>query len=520
MAYSLGLKSGFPKTTFIIPFSFLLLNIYLLFATKLDIWDSVIFQYAESTGLWGGWINFLDESGWEIYIPAYYLMKFLGGVFSAGYFFGFKIIMAAIYCWLFLEIALFMNRLGMKENQIAVALTLIFSSQIMSASFGTPMTMHFLTIPIAFAAVRLYQSQGLRRKILSIPLMLFSFTVNTWILLIPIWIIGEYFFTRNKIDKPRRSFYLGLPVAAGFGYYLVQNALNPKQGYYLNYNDPSLLFSSQGALAALASLFWFGLLASPLALIAILLAQRVFSQRLASARSTIKIFSFETRLVALLLIVSALPYVVVGKAPVFFESWDWSGRNGFIFMLFAGVLFSIFFDKLTPTFIPKVSRHFSWSISATSLLIVVILSQNFLLLLGFQVRDQRMQLENQLVAMIRELPEEIPAGKVQIIGSGFPLNGFSDYESNWMLFRATGESKWLSQIVAKPKEFENNIDWIKNPNYAARGLFSGGELICETRMFITASGYTTRNNLIETVPNLISSDKSVRLTKTESVCNE
>lgn len=484
----------------LLPKLFLAFSIALIFLTRLDVWDSVILQYAESTNNWIGWHNFLDESGWEIYLPLYQIMKSLGAVFSAGYFFGFKILLSLTYVWLYGEIKLFMRKLNEHEKTTNLALILIFSSQILSASFGTPMTMHFLSIPMAFAAIRLYEKQNYLLKVLAIVLMLLAFTVNTWLLLIPSWVVMNSIFL-----KRRPPIHYLFPASLAALFYLQQNLLNPKYGFYKTYNNPFNILGSTNFEPAIKAMAWFFILALPALFLTLVVGWKALK-------------SINIQITLSLAALSALPYIVVGKSPIFFESWDWSGRHGFIFITFLSIAVS----QIASTGPKQYQNHNLNLFLKRSLKIFVaslVVFQSFFLFIGFQIRDQRMVIESRLISVLERYSQDIPEGQVQIVGKNFPLMGFSGYESNWIMYQATGDSKWVTEIVTKPTSFNSDTNWTRDPEYSARGLYSGSNLACKTRLFFEARGYFSRSELLGTFHTLLFSKKSISLQKIEHSCN-
>jgi hypothetical protein len=457
-----------------------------------DTWDGLILRYGLATGDISGWLAGVDESGWEIIRPVTDIQLLMALVTGTDYFFGYKVVVSIGILFLAREAYILLSslfRLTPFWANAGVALTL--SNPVWTATSGSVMIIHVLAIPAALAGVRLLMGSKWT-VIFSVPFLLFAFELDSMLMFVPV-LAGAYSLIRNPLGENWTSAFWsrqGIKSLITFlfavGYFFLSQALNPKFGRYETYNSLDRLTSVENLASIFKASIWFGLLTLPaLVLIATLLWVSVSNLKV---HKNAGLFLESKRVflcISLLLLASSLPYILVSKAPVFFEIYDWNGRHGFAFSLVLAIATAYSLSVIQETTVLTLKKL---PITVASILIFVQLGATSL---GFAYKYESIEYDNRLTVELKKALPSIPEGFLVMDFSGEALPRHSRDGSiriQYLIYEAMGNPAWrsTSDLSAHQEKLDPNL---LTETSRLRDIYSGSFRSCTSHTLIAGDGW-------------------------------
>jgi hypothetical protein len=452
----------------------------------------VIFAYGNEIDDLRGWHRFQDQSGWELGAPLILLSLQIGALFGGTYFVGYKILISFALALLTSETFKFLRGpLQLRGPWPALGSALVISSTVWTASSGSAMVWHVIAPPLALMAVRMiYGSRKGYLTIVGFLVLVASFTLNSIVAFAPaIAVFHELRIGHsgsNGESKRKIPWRLLLIATLGLTYLLLQATLNPKFGRYEEYNQLAGLFTSQRLSLIFEASFWFLVFASftiGTIWVVIFITSNTTYSKIGIGKDLL-----HTPLLGpsiSLLVLSAAPYIAVGKAPIFFQIWDWNGRHGFLFSIALAVLVAVVLSRVT-----VAGGEISKKLAVFVVVLAAIFSSGFQSL-GFQYKAERNEFDELLIKQLTLVLPNVPEGFVRIETFGGPLLGHPvgyQYDLQYLMFQATGEAKWLTtdrrdaHIGDSEPQFTDEVDQLTD-------IYAGGELKCTTGLTLIGSGW-------------------------------
>ena len=461
-----------------------------------DMWDGVVFAYGLDIGDLRGWERNLDESGWEIAAPLVLLSVAVGELLGGTYFLGYKVIVSVALAAITHEVyKLLKDRFNLSQPWPAIGAALVISSSVWTAASASAMIWHVVAIPLALVGVRLlYSKRNFLAQILGAIAFSLSFSVNSMLAFVPVLALVYEWARITKGQKqfrwikPTWRLYAALSLA--ILYAAAMAVFNPKFGRYSDYNQVGdVIYMNQLILVA-QSLFWFVLVFTPF-LVGAVAIYLVGQKTVLGGQQKLNKFLLSRNALAsaALLFTAALPYVLVGKAPIFFEVWDYQGRHGFLFAIASAISFVTFSASVAS------SKEASLKIVATLTAVLIGLGGVLGQALGFSLKAERIQYDSALIAELSRTLASVPEGLIYFESYGGPyLNhpSGSILDIQYMMYRSTGDSHWRAvtpltsanaQSLLEINDQVDNLRDIYSPSQAPSS--------CATHLLLLGEGWGT-----------------------------
>jgi hypothetical protein len=476
-----------------VPAGILILTLLNLSLVSQDMWDGVIFAYGNEIGDLRGWQRNMDESGWESAGPLMLFSVWLGELLGGTYFLGYKLIVGLALTLTTYEVFQFLGKvLRLPNPWPALGSAFVVSSTVWTASAGSAMIWHVVAVPLVLLSIRIiYSGRSPFLTVVGFLLLIPSFSLNSVLAFAPALAVAHEW-SRQKAPSIKGLITLSawrpyLVVIMGGTYFLLQAAMNPKHGRYAEYNNLESIQSSSSQVVLIAqAALWFVLFTAPVLVIILGFAKLKSLEKpefFRKIRFPNKVHAIASSL--LLILVSALPYIAVGKAPIGYEVWDWQGRHGF--------LFSVALASLLAATLAWFSESSSTTFSNGARLAagLVVLFSALLQTLGFQFKIDRNQFDDELVSKMSVVMPTVKEGYVIFESFGGPTPSHPDgyqYDMQFLIFKATGEPKWLTT------KFQSNpLQQLPSKSYdpvdKLRDIYSGTSLSCTTELRILGKGW-------------------------------
>ena len=455
-----------------------------------DSWDGVIFAYASDIQDYRGWLRFLDESGWEITAPIMLAAETAGALLGTSYFFVLKLFLVAGIIGLARESYLYVRtilRFSTSEAYLVVALLL--SSSVWVSLSGSPIIWHFLSIPLTLLAWRKsITSETLTARMFGLLLVVVCSSVATNALVIAVLSIINL--ASDTRPKGARSPWVWSLIAAVIALVTQSSIriLNPTHGRYESYNSILLSFSEPPSNSVISALFWFALTFAivfvPLAGVIVLSKKSKFLRSTRHPAATkvgrLSLFSvlFGTALIP-------IPYVLIGKGPAFLDPWE--GRHAFYFAIFLSI------SLMTVAIVMGVGRK-----TVVAAVIPIMCFGLLAQLVGHAMRLDRYAYEEEVSGIFSQYLSAGNGGYVYVDVHNGPwpeLEPRYHYETQYLLFKATRSSGWLSTGSAEAHLNQRDglgDDAVDN----LRDLYSPSSLDCLEKFELRGVGFGWSWNLL------------------------
>ena len=475
-----------------IPFVFLSITLINLALVEQDMWDGVIFAYGHEIGDLRGWERNMDESGWESAGPLIFLSVFIGELLGGTYFLGYKIIAGLALIFLTYEVFRFLaGVLKLQHPWPALGSALAISSGVWTASAGSAMIWHVVALPLVFVSVRwIYTPRSPIVNALGFIVLIPSFSLNSVLAFAPaLAAVYEWskqsegyqrYFTSTKVWK------LYAVGTLGVFYALYQSFFNPKFGRYGDYNSLEASLSGTQTILIAQAIVWFALFSAPVIGIIFMFLTLERSDNQPGQKGLLLLIKDRAVLSSLILLAaSAAPYIAVGKAPVFYELWDWQGRNGFLFAVALAALAASALATISTSAGSLLRRAARISIGATALFSLLIQTA------GFQWKIDRNEFDESLTRALASVMPVVPEGYVVIETVGGPIPSHPvgyQYDLQYLMFKATNEAKWLTTENPKAHLEPTPIRFL-DPVDNLRDIYSGTTLDCTSEIRVLGQGW-------------------------------
>lgn len=468
-----------------------------------DSWDGVIFAYGSDLGDYRGWLRFLDESGWEITAPIMLASEAVGQTLGTDYFFVLKLLIIAGIVGLIRETHLYVRTaLGFSRAEADLVVAVLASSSVWVSLSGSPVIWHFLSIPLTLLAWRITtMSTSPSGRLSGLILVVIGSTVPTNVLVLAILsLFALSWEPRPNADRARLIWSI-IPVLIAMVTQISIRVLNPTYGRYDSYNSILISFSEPLSNAVLSASFWFAITLAitlaPLAAISALYYVSDFLPPAASPKSK-KIGRNQILVVIFGTLLIPFPYILIGKGPAFLDPWE--GRHGFPLVIFlsiallTGAMFMMFGRKaIAYVVIPTV---------CFGLLTQVV---------GHAMRLDRFAYEERLSAIFSKHLHSEEGGFVYVTVQGGPWPSVPPryhYETQYLLFKATGSSSWLSTGNINA-HLEGASNFGLNYEDSLRDIYTPGSLSCMEKIDLQGIGFGWSWNLVSRMFGMDSSNVMV-----------
>lgn len=461
-----------------------------LAAAKDDMWDGSIIAYAMETRDFTGLRSWFFTSGWE---KQYWLLRaeqWIADTTSLEFrWVNGLLLMSGMLLLVFETQSIAVRDLRLTRTWAVAAGTLVATFPAWHVLLSSVLTIHLLCISIGLTAVRLLRSSRLSGRLVGFVLMLLSFQLNSMLLFVPVLsYVGDLMRRWDSSKRLLPSATSATILAAAVCYYGVQRLLNAPTGVYEGYNELLLPFSSSAALTLLASFMRYATFLF-IPSIGVLLLVVVSSLLSNSNRSLNTLTDNRVRTIAVIGLVTAavVPYVFVGKSASLTSYMDWDGRQAFplapALSLFTVVVLHFTLERMP---LARKKRRLAFGMVVAAILA----AQAGLLVAGMGVKLNRQSFETDLKDQISQFAEDIPSGTVQVVVAGLPGPAFRDYESNYLLFRATGAANRWATITSDLGSTPQIPDWFESEG-VPRAAYAFDQITgnCHTVIKAEARGY-------------------------------
>jgi hypothetical protein len=480
------------KTLVWVPFIFLSITLVNLALVNQDIWDGVIFAYGYEVGDLRGWERNMDESGWESAGPLIFLSVFIGELLGGNYFLGYKIIAGLALSFLTYEVFRSLATvLNLNHPWPALGSALAISSGVWTASAGSAMIWHVVALPLVFVSIRwIYTPSNPILNFLGFIFLVPSFSLNSVVAFAPA--LAAIYEWSKKSEGSQMSFIsakawkLYAVGTLGVLYALYQTFFNPKFGRYGDYNSVEASLSGMQTILVVQAIFWFASFSAPVLGIILMFLTLEKADNKPGKKGLLLLIKDRAVLSSLILLAaSAAPYIAVGKAPVFYEVWDWQGRHGFLFAVALAALAASALAQISTSAGSVLRSAARIAIGATALLSLLIQTA------GFQWKIDRNEFDQSLTRAMSSVMPVVPEGYVVIETVGGPIPAHSvgyQYDLQYLIFKATHEARWLTtdnpqaHLEKTPIRFLDPIDNL-------RDIYSGTTLKCTSEIRILGQGW-------------------------------
>jgi hypothetical protein len=499
------------KTTLnLLPFGlFSIVVILPLFLMPHDMWDGSIIEYASQIKDLSGIKVWFFESGWFLQYFFHKSMIDIAENFGISYN-NINTLFVAFFMYLILRetFKFGFTQIKLTSNAAIYASVLTATFSGWSFLFSSVMTYHLACLAIGMLSVRLIHEKRLIYILLGFVLLIPSFTLSSLLVFLPIYsYVYDVAFKFNsfKLLSYRLSLKTTLIFFIGLSYFAFIGNLFPSFGLYDDYNQLVLTsLSYKNIYLMIIGLVHYFTFLIPTALVVTLIfllsynAGKFFktqdSSSILFSDNLHKNLTFLI-LLGILFFAAIFPYVAVGKSTSLWNVTDWNGRQSLLSIVPLSLISALFLQTLYENASSKASMH---AILIGGLFILFV---NLSLLISSNIHKlNRHSFEFQLEDIIKSVKNELQPGILHIVGDGIPGPEMRSYESNFLIFRATGKSAWWSKVGGEVNysllcELDKNVNYEKTYIYN----FDKNDINNLTTLEIKASNFRGPINMIKNV---------------------
>jgi hypothetical protein len=413
-------------------------------------WDGTIIEYSSNIRKYSGLLSYFIESTWFLQYPLSLGVINLSDILSISYKNTNAVIVFLFMVVLLRESFLIAkNQIKLPNTTAYFAITLLATSSVWGDLLSSIMTLHLGCIALGLLSVRTIHTGNSVIGFIGFLCLAISLSLQSQLVYLPIL---SYLYDLSRLGKSEKT----LLIKPSFKtiqiflvciiLYVAVRLFFPPHGQYENYNNLALT-SIYGLLTTTIKTLIFTTYLAPIILIVFTVSLITDSNINNSKHVVSKVPSINPKWLMWLMILffaGAFPYAVVGKVSIFGDLGDWSSRQAFLLMLpvslISATYLQIMYEKAVTPMIKKI-------ILASGFSIILL---NMILLFGaavFKLNRQIfvLQLENQ----IKLHESKIQPGLLEIVGDGVPGPLFREYESNFLMYSATGKANWWTRIGNK-----------------------------------------------------------------------
>lgn len=467
-----------------------------------DIWDGAVIEYISETQNFAALKKWFFDSAWFLQYFYHTTIIKISEFFKISYK-NMNAIFVFFYMFILLrEISIFSKQqLNLKETSIGFACLLVASCPVWTVMLSSIMSMHLFCFSLGVLSVRLIHSERKFKKIFGFIFLIASFTLKSLLVFLPV--LSFLYDISKKTKKIKKlvvtpSIYTILIFIIGLLFYLINTILFPPQGIYglINYNNLAIN-DFRSFIILILDLLKYCTYFFPVIIIAFLinLSSIIFSSK--HLKSSVNNYSTHPGWLIwliILFIAGVFPYAAVGKATLLWDVTDWNSRQAILVTLpiaiFTALYFQILFEKTCCVYVKKIILIGGF---------LIFIFQVTLLVYAVIHKHNRQIFELQLQDIIKPKVDKLNPGLLQIIGDGIPNPVIRSYESNYLMYRVTGETSWWSAITQeKNHEFHIPCHIQKDRLYQQLSVYNHNNNLIKSHiiMKIKVSGFKSKKDII------------------------
>jgi len=466
-----------------------------------DMWDGTVIEYASLIDDFSGLRSYFFESAWFLQYPMSLAIIEISQILNMSYK-NLNALVVLLFMFIFLRETLFLA-----EHQIKLSKPASYFALALVATFGTwgvllssIMTLHLACMAIGLVSVRTIHTKTLGSTLLGVTALLISLSLHSLLVFLPVLSYTYDLSERSQV----RQLWLARPskqTALIFGicivFYLVSRQFYPPSGLYENYNNLVI-----GSIEDLAKVAYFSLAMGtfliPIFLIVACISLLAIAVDNKTINPTNKVSSCNPKRIAWLLILfcaGLFPYAAVGKYSTLWGIGDWSSRQAFLLVLptclFTALCLQSLYDKFSAGLLVRRCILTGG--------VVIFLFHLMLLTINVTHKSNRQIFVTQLEGIMRANEDRLNPGLLQIVGSNLPAPQFRPYETNFLMYSATGKANWWTRVgnnedgnFTIPCHLKENQDYQIKYAYNYEPEHANNHTVVE----INASGFKGRLNLV------------------------
>uniref|UniRef100_UPI0040486BAB hypothetical protein n=1 Tax=Algoriphagus sp. TaxID=1872435 RepID=UPI0040486BAB len=408
-----------------------------------DMWDGTVIEFSSIVNNYAGIFSYFMDSHWYLqYFLSLIIIK-ISQLLPIGYKDTNAIFVFFTMLFVLYESMFFVKKIFNFEKAELFFFSILFSiSPVWNVMLSSIMLLHLFCFGIGLLSIRLLHCENQQRKFIGMILIFISFNLQSLFLFLPVL----SFIYDIKI-RDSQFFKLGSPskitlVVFIFSLttYIIFNFIFPPIGNYKDYNKLSV-FSSQGIFNIFYGGLNFSSLLVPIFFISILLILiLILLKGINFDKLNLDLIS-GIRPALILFLSGIIPYILVGKSTHLIDVNDWIYRQAILTVLPQNILIILIWKKFNYIIRPSFLFLNSIFIACLISLNILILSYSVILKVNRQIFIK--DLENLLEENIHKIPK---GGILQIKCNEISKPAIRVYESNFLVFNATGSSKYWSQV--------------------------------------------------------------------------
>ena len=486
-----------------------------------DMWDGVMIQYAMIINDLSGLKTFLFSSGWIFMYWQFFALHKIALFFD---------INDRIPQFLLVAISLFVlinecmclakNQLRLPKFWVMTTAFLILTFPMWSLLLSSALIYQFSSVALGMMGVRLFHSNNKIHNTIGMMLICFSLGYQAiWVFLSALSYLYD---TAKSIEHGkgwRPSFRTVVIFLATIASVFMFHTILLTDGLFTNYAAVDL-FSIYGIEKSIVGLFKYSTflylpvigLVSMAGLTLLLDKRSKFTLSISPIVNQRRLFI----VIAFLALSSIAPFIGTGKATYPLQGFDWMGRHSFVL----SPVLALFTSYVLYYFCKMLNISERLMIPICSLVVVlIILIQLSLQSYAIYIKYIRQYFEQDLISFLSENEINLKPGMVRIKGTGFPGPDMRPYESNYLLFRATGKTDWYSQIFEESAVETGKPDYLNIPAYQKVYMTSQPDSSCSTTITIAVQGYRIRTR--DRIKNIFkpSPPRSISLVDHDEKCD-
>jgi hypothetical protein len=468
-----------------------------LFQSSHDMWDGASIAYGTTINDLTGIHNWFYESAlygqfWEIFA-----LQSISSSFGIKYLLVSNVFISVIFLLLLHECFLLAkNYLLLPKFWSVIVVLLIASSPLWQLLMSSVLSFYLMCITVAMVGVRLSHNQNSILRLVGLLLLIISFYYKAILVFGPVL---SYLYDTSKNPKHAKIVFPSVTTLkiffCGVAFFVILKLFFPQTGQYLFYNSIPLMFAIKSFSVAILQFSTFLILPSLILFISVVGSFLFLPSRLNISKLG-RTDNFKRVLIALilLLIASALPFAVVDRHAHFWQIFSWSGRHGFVVIVALGLFVGYLLYCVTEMFqIKETHARIVGGVSAAILIIIHLVGSS----MGVEQKLSRQAFERDLILKLVPHKDKLLPGRLQIVGTGIPSPGFGTYDSNYLAYRAFGQSLWYTRIADTKMDNFNIPDFLKFPPYQIKQIYTPSNLNCSNIFKIAAHGYQREKGYIE-----------------------
>ena len=485
-------------------FSFLFIFLPISFFGVNDFWDGVSVSYAFETKNNIGLDSYMKQGSYFVQFNLYKIFFKIAEDFNISYKYLINIFYVIIIYLLANELENFSKIVLRLKNFFSILpgiILIIFP--IWSVLISSIFISHLLSVLFIFIGSRLFFNKNFLIRSFSLLLIIISFELKSNFLF-GIVLIFAYELRKNSIHNLMNYVNTLFIIFFNIFLFLIFKIFLPPSGLWEGHNQIINILNWYN----IKHFIWHALLYSqfyiPLLISNFLLF--FFLKKL----NFIKIVKEKNFFIFLTLLImnisSMLPYLAVLKATKIFD-YNYSPRYAFLlapaFALLFSYNFNFYFNKLKNTYFLKFN------------IIIFIFFFSMSSLYLFAHKYNYLKFRDNLISELRLI--NIESGKVVLNGDNIPSPIMITKESNYIFWKAYGESRWATHILK-----DRNIPMITTERFFTNNgkyvyLAQNFKMKCTTRGEILTEDYSGFQNILH---NLFNSDGNrISLKNIKKICN-